>query len=92
MRGTTSSTLEWTQETNTRSDCITSYIISWPGGSVIRDDNTTAISAIELNANGFPYCLTLPVTVTPNTPVGSLTSGASSASVLFPDPSKYCNY
>ena len=93
MRGTTSSTPEWTQETNTRSDCITGNIISWPGGSVIResDGTTTAISATELNANGFPYCLTLLVTVTPNTPVGPLTSGASSASVLFQDPSKYCN-
>ena len=92
MRGTTPTTLEWDQEINAQSDCVTGYIISWPGGSVIRDGTTTAISATELNANGFPYCLTLLVTVTPNTPVGPLTSGASSASVLFQDPGKYCNH
>ena len=90
VRGT-SSTLEWTQLPNTWSDCITGYIISWPGGSVIRDDTTTAISATDLNANGFPYCLTITVTVTPNTRVGPLASGAF-ASVLFKDPGNNCNH
>ncbi len=59
---------------------------------MIRDDTTTAISATELNANGFPFCLTITVNVTPNTPVGPVTNGASFASVFFKDPGNNCNH
>ena len=56
--------------------------------------NTTAtsISVAELNTNGFPYCQTLSVTVTSNTPVGPVSSGAASDDVLFQIPGIYNCY
>ncbi len=87
--GMSASTLTWTQLANTRPECITGYIISWSSGSVTTSTTATSISAAELNTNGFPYCQNLSVTVTPNTPIGPMSTGAGSVDVLFQIPGIY---
>ena len=81
----TSSILEWTQLPNSaRPDCITGYIISWPGGQGQTADSSTSINVGSLN--GFPYCETVTVTVTVNTPNGAVSTSANSSSVFFQHP------
>ena len=86
MASESSSILEWTQLPNSaRPDCITGYIISWPGGQGQTADSSTSINVGSLN--GFPYCEThVTVTVTVNTPNGAVNTSASSSSVFFQHP------
>ena len=48
--------------------------------------STNSVSAVDLNGRGFPYCQTLSVTVTPNTPVGPVTTGAGTNRTQFRHP------
>ena len=85
MASESSSILEWTQLPNSaRPDCITGYIIFWPGGQGQTADSSTSINVGSLN--GFPYCETVTVTVTVNTPNGAVNTSASSSSVFFQHP------
>ena len=77
--------LNWTQPASSApDDCISDYIISWNGG----EDTTvgSSTSVLVSNLRNFPFCQTLILTVTPNTPSGPLSMGTNSGNVMFQHP------
>ena len=85
VRATAPILLEWTQLPNSaKPDCITGYIVSWGVGQGEISGPGTSVNVTSLA--GFPYFQTISVTITPNTPLGAATKGASSSTVMFQHP------
>ncbi|XP_064393493.1 mucin-2-like [Halichondria panicea] len=84
--------IEWTQTLNPLyPTCITEYVVIDQGNqslTSIVDSDTRSLTAQQLNAAGFPYCISIHPTVTPTTPMGPLTSvmGSSNLYTNLIDP------
>ncbi len=86
--------IEWTQTLNPLyPTCITEYVVIDQGNqslTSIVDSDTRSLTAQQLNAAGFPYCISIHPTVTPRTPMGHLTSvmGISNLYTNLIDPGR----
>ena len=69
--------IKWTQTPNPLyPTCITKYVVTDQGNqslTITVDSTVTSLTAQQLNAAGFPYCISIHPTVTPMTPMGPLT-------------------
>ncbi len=70
--------IEWIQTPNPLyPTCITGYVVTDQGNqslTTVVDSTVTSLTAQQLNAAGFPYCISIHPTVTPLTLMGPLTS------------------
>ncbi len=77
--------IEWTQTPNPLyPTCITEYVVTDQGNQSLTttvNSTVTSLTAQQLNAAGFPYCISIHPTVTPRTPMGPLTSAMSSSNL-----------
>ncbi len=86
------SLLLWDQQQNVNyATCIISYTVSWNGNEFSTGDTSESATREDLNTAGFPYCQNIPITVTPVTPMESLTgvSAAVNATLVSPSTLKY---
>ncbi len=78
--------IEWTQTPNPLyPTCITGYLVTDLGNPSLTstvDSTVMSLTAQQLNAAGFPYCISIQPAVTPMTPMGPLTS-AMGSSILY---------
>ncbi len=82
--------IEWTQIDRTLyPTCITGYVVANQGDTSINttvvDSTVMSLTAQQLNASGFPYCISIHPTVTPRTPMGPLATAVGS-SIFLMDP------
>ncbi len=82
----------WTQIDNPLyPTCITGYLVTDLGNPSLTttvNSNTTELTAQQLNAAGFPYCISIQPTVTPLTPMGPLTPAMGSSIANLTDPGR----
>ncbi len=94
--------IEWTQTPNPLyPTCITEYVVTDQVNQSLTttvNSTTRSLTAQQLNAAGFPYCISINPTVTPRTVMGDLTSviGSSNLNANLIDPgtrieSIWCN-
>ncbi len=81
--------IEWTQLPNLLyPTCITGYVVTDQGNpslTITVDSTRRSLTAQQLNAAGFPYCISILHTVTPLTPMGDLAT-AVGPSIYLIDP------
>ena len=69
--------IKWNQTVNPLyPTCITGYLVADQGNPSLTTNvtsNVTSLTSQQLNAAGFPYCISIHPTVTPLTPMGPLT-------------------
>ncbi len=86
--------IKWSQTVNPLyPTCITGYVVTDQGNpflTITVDSTVTSLTTQQLNASGFPYCITIHPTVTPMTPMGPLTSvmGSSNLYANLIDPGR----
>ncbi len=86
--------IEWTHALNPLyPTCITGYLVTNQGNQSLTttvDSTVTSLTAQQLNAAGFPYCISIHPTVTPLTPMGPLTPvmGSSNPYTNLIDPGR----
>ncbi len=86
--------VNWTQTVNPLyPTCITNFTVTDQGNqslTTVVNSTVTSLTAKELNAAGFPYCISIHLTVTPLTPMGALTSvmGSSNPYTDLIDPGR----
>ena len=78
--------IEWVQmDSSLYATCIAGYFIDGGAGLGLNttvNSATRSITAQQLNAAGFPYCIRIQPTVTPITPMGSLMAASGSGDVF----------
>ena len=83
--------IDWVQMDNSfYSTCITEYFIDGGAGLGLNttvNSTTRSLTAQQLNAAGFPYCIRIQPTVTPITAVGSLMAAGNMFTDLI-DPGR----
>ena len=81
--------IEWTQIDRTLyPTCITGYVVANQGDTSINttvDSTVMSLTTQQLNAAGFPYCISIQATVTPITPMRPLATAVGS-SISLMDP------
>ncbi len=84
--------IEWTQiDRILYPTCITNYLVTDLRNQFLTitvDSTVTSLTAQQLSAAGFPYCVSIHPTVTPLTPVGSLATAVGSSITLLINPGK----
>ncbi|XP_064393507.1 uncharacterized protein LOC135340988 isoform X1 [Halichondria panicea] len=82
--------IEWNRIDSTLyPTCITGYVVADLGNPSLTTNVTstvTSLTAQQLNAAGFPYCISIQPTVTPMTPVGDLATAVGSSNLTLIDP------
>ena len=81
------SMIRWEQQENANfPTCITSYTVSWNNNNF--STSNTFVTREELNGAGFPYCQNIPITVTPVTPLESLSNVSATVNATLVSPGK----
>ncbi len=82
--------IEWNRIDSTLyPTCITGYVVADLGNLTLTISTVTSLTAQQLNAAGFPYCISIQPTVTPLTPMGPLATVVGSSNLTLIDPGMY---